>query len=277
MRHLWRELRRRKLGMAGGIVLLLVATAALAAPALAPFPPKKLAVESRLSPPGPVHLLGTDHLGRDVLSRILYGSRTSLWVGGVVALVSAILGLVVGLLSGYFPRLDMVLMRITDGMMAFPAILLALAIVAATGPSAYNVIVALTLVYSPRVGRVVRAAVLTVRNLEYVLAIEAMGGRPVRILIRHILPNVLAPALVQISIIFAYAVLAEAGLSFLGVGVPPEEPTWGNIMAEGRHYLQKAPWITLFAGAAISVTVLGINLIGDALRDAFDPRLRGGY
>jgi peptide/nickel transport system permease protein len=263
--------------MAGGIVLLLVATAALAAPALAPFPPKKLAVESRLSPPGPVHLLGTDHLGRDVLSRILYGSRTSLWVGGVVALVSAILGLVVGLLSGYFPRLDMVLMRITDGMMAFPAILLALAIVAATGPSAYNVIVALTLVYSPRVGRVVRAAVLTVRNLEYVLAIEAMGGRPVRILIRHILPNVLAPALVQISIIFAYAVLAEAGLSFLGVGVPPEEPTWGNIMAEGRHYLQKAPWITLFAGAAISVTVLGINLIGDALRDAFDPRLRGGY
>jgi peptide/nickel transport system permease protein len=140
----------------------------------------------------------------------------------------------------------------------------------------YNVIIALTLVYSPRVGRVVRAAVLTVRHLEYVLAIEAMGGRPMRILTRHILPNILAPALVQVSIIFAYAVLAEAGLSFLGVGVSPEEPTWGNIMAEGRHYLQKAPWITLFAGAAISVTVLGINLIGDALRDAFDPRLRGG-
>jgi len=276
MRQLWRELRRRKLGMAGVIVLVLVAVAALSAPALAPYPPKKLAVEARLTPPGPTHLFGTDHLGRDVFSRILYGGRTSLWVGGVVALVSALFGLVTGLLSGYFPRLDGVLMRIMDGMMAFPAILLALAIVAATGPSVFNVMIALTLVYSPRVARVVRAAVLTVRHLEYVQAIEALGGQTVRILARHILPNIYAPVLVQVSIIFAYAILAEAGLSFLGVGASPEEPTWGNILAEGRQYLQKAPWITLFPGAAISVTVLGINLMGDALRDALDPRLRGG-
>jgi peptide/nickel transport system permease protein len=276
MRQLWRELRRRKLGMAGVIVLVLVAVAALSAPALAPYPPKKLAVEARLTPPGPTHLFGTDHLGRDVFSRILYGGRTSLWVGGVVALVSALFGLVTGLLSGYFPRLDGVLMRIMDGMMAFPAILLALAIVAATGPSVFNVMIALTLVYSPRVARVVRAAVLTVRHLEYVQAIEALGGQTLRILARHILPNIFAPVLVQVSIIFAYAILAEAGLSFLGVGASPEEPTWGNILAEGRQYLQKAPWITLFPGAAISVTVLGINLMGDALRDALDPRLRGG-
>ncbi len=276
MRQLWRELRRRKLGMVGVIVLVVVAVAALSAPALAPYPPKKLAVEARLSPPGPTHLFGTDHLGRDVFSRILYGGRTSLWVGGVVALISALFGLITGLLSGYFPRLDSVLMRIMDGMMAFPAILLALAIVAATGPSVFNVIVALTLVYSPRVARVVRAAVLTVRHLEYVQAIEALGGRTPRILTRHILPNIFAPVLVQVSIIFAYAILAEAGLSFLGVGASPEEPTWGNILAEGRQYLQKAPWITLFPGAAISVTVLGINLMGDALRDALDPRLRGG-
>ncbi|MGQ0569483.1 MAG: ABC transporter permease [Armatimonadota bacterium] len=276
MRQLWRELRRRKLGMAGAIVLLLVLVAALSAPALAPYPPRKLAVEARLSPPGRTHLFGTDHLGRDVFSRILYGGRTSLWVGGVVAVVSALFGLVTGLASGYFPRLDSVLMRIMDGMMAFPAILLALAIVAATGPSVANVIIALTLVYSPRVARVVRAAVLTVRHLEYVQAIEALGGRTMRILTRHILPNIFAPVLVQVSIIFAYAILAEAGLSFLGVGASPEEPTWGNVLAEGRQYLQNAPWITLFPGMAISLTVLGINLMGDALRDALDPRLRGG-
>jgi peptide/nickel transport system permease protein len=275
MRQLWRELRRRKLGMAGAIVLLIVMIAALLAPVLATSPPRKLAVQSRLSPPGGGHYFGTDHLGRDVFSRVLYGGRTSLWVGGLVAFLTAFFGLLAGLLSGYFPRLDTVLMRVMDGMMAFPAILLALAILAATGPSTFNVVVALTLVYSPRVARVVRAAVLTVRHLEYITAIEALGGRTGRILTRHILPNVFAPVLVQISITFAYAILAEAGLSFLGVGASPEEPTWGNILAEGRQYLQNAPWITLFPGMAISLTVLGINLMGDALRDALDPRLRG--
>ncbi len=261
--------------MGGAIVLLIVMVAALLAPVLATSPPKKLAVQARLSPPGSAHYFGTDHLGRDVFSRVLYGGRTSLWVGGLVAFLTAFFGLLAGLSSGYFPRLDTVLMRVMDGMMAFPAILLALAILAATGPSTFNVVVALTLVYSPRVARVVRAAVLTVRHLEYVTAIEALGGKTGRILIRHILPNVFAPVLVQISITFAYAILAEAGLSFLGVGASPEEPTWGNILAEGRQYLQIAPWITLFPGTAISLTVLGINLMGDALRDALDPRLRG--
>ncbi len=276
MLRFWRELRRRKLGMAGVFVLLVITAAALAAPVLATFPPKKLAVPDRLSAPSRAHFFGTDHLGRDVFSRILYGGRTSLWVGGLVALASALFGLMLGLTSGYFPRLDAVLMRIMDGMMAFPAILLALAIVAATGPSATNVVIALTLVYTPRIARVARAAVLTVRHLEYVQAIEALGGRAGRILVRHIFPNTLAPVLVQVSITFAYAILAEAGLSFLGVGPSPLEPTWGNILAEGRQYLQNAPWITLFPGLAISLTVLGINLLGDALRDALDPRLRGG-
>jgi peptide/nickel transport system permease protein len=276
VKQLWRELRRRKLGMAGAIVLAVIAVAALSAPRLAPFPPKKLTVDARLSPPGAPYYLGTDHLGRDVFSRILYGGRTSLWVGGVVAVVSAFFGLLGGLAAGYFPRLDGPLMRIMDGMMAFPAILLALAIVAATGPSVFNVMIALTLVYSPRIARVARAAVLTIRHLEYIQAIEAMGGGTARVLVRHILPNIFAPVMVQVSIIFAYAILAEAGLSFLGVGASPEDPTWGNILAEGRQYLQRAPWITLFPGIAISITVLGINLVGDALRDALDPRLRGG-
>lgn len=276
MRRFWRELRRRKLGMAGVFVLIVITTAALAAPLLATAPPKKLAVQDRLGAPSATHFFGTDHLGRDVFSRILYGGRTSLWVGGLVALASAIFGLLLGLTSGYFPRVDAVLMRVMDGMMAFPAILLALAIVAATGPSALNVVIALTLVYTPRIARVARAAVLTVRHLEYVQAIEALGGRAARILVRHIFPNTLAPVLVQVSITFAYAILAEAGLSFLGVGPSPIEPTWGNILAEGRQYLQNAPWITLFPGLAISLTVLGINLMGDALRDALDPRLRGG-
>lgn len=276
MRQLWRELRRRKLGMAGVIVLLIVAAAALLAPTLAPYPPKKLAVEARLTPPGAPYYLGTDHLGRDVFSRILYGGRTSLWVGSIVAVASGALGLLGGLSAGYFTRLDGLLMRVMDGMMAFPAILLALAIVAATGPSVTNVMIALTLVYSPRIARVARAVVLTVRHLEYIQAIEAIGGSTGRVMLRHILPNIFAPVFVQVSIIFAYAILAEAGLSFLGVGSSPEDPTWGNILAEGRHYLQRAPWITLFPGMAISVTVLGINLMGDALRDALDPRLRGG-
>jgi peptide/nickel transport system permease protein len=276
MKRFWRELRRRKLGMVGVFVLIVITAAALAAPLLATTPPKKLSVQDRLSAPSAAHLFGTDHLGRDIFSRILYGGRTSLWVGGLVAMSSAFLGLLLGLTSGYFQRLDAILMRVMDGMMAFPAILLALAIVAATGPSALNVVIALTLVYTPRIARVARAAVLTVRHLEYVQAIEALGGRAGRILTRHIFPNTLAPVLVQVSITFAYAILAEAGLSFLGVGPSPIEPTWGNILAEGRQYLQNAPWITLFPGLAISLTVLGINLMGDALRDALDPRLRGG-
>jgi peptide/nickel transport system permease protein len=276
VRQFWRELRRRKLGLIGVVVLVVIAAAALAAPFLAATSPKRLSVQQRLTPPGRAYYFGTDHLGRDVFSRILYGGRTSLWVGGLVAVVSAAVGLLLGLTSGYFPRLDSVLMRVMDGMMAFPAILLALAIVAATGPSALNVVAALTLVYTPRIARVARAAVLTVRHLEYVQAIEALGGHPARVLVRHIFPNTLAPVLVQVSITFAYAILAEAGLSFLGVGPSPVEPTWGNILAEGRQYLQNAPWITLFPGIAISLTVLGINLMGDALRDALDPRLRGG-
>lgn len=275
MRRVLQTLGRRWLVMFGLAALLTVIFAALAAPWLTSHSPTKLRVQDRLQSPSAIHWFGTDHLGRDVYARVLYGARVSLRVGAGVALASAVAGTTAGLAAGYFRHVDNILMRIMDGMMAFPGLLLALAIMAAVGPSELNIMAALTVVYIPRVTRVVRSSVLAVRGLEYVQAVEALGGSDTRILLRHILPNCLPPLLVQISFTFAYAVLAEAALSFLGVGTPPDQPTWGNILSEGREFMLKAPWMTLFPGSAISVTVLGINLLGDALRDALDPRLRG--
>lgn len=275
MQRLLRTIRRRRLVLIGLLVVLTVVLGALLAPLLTSYSPTKLKVQERLRAPSASHLFGTDHLGRDIYARVLYGARVSLRVGAGVALTSALLGTAVGLTAGYFRRLDNPIMRVMDGMMAFPGLLLALAIMAAVGPSELNILAALTVVYTPRVARVVRSSVITVRGLDFVQAVEALGGRDGRILLRHILPNCLAPLMVQVSFTFAYAVLAEAALSFLGAGTPPDQPSWGNILSEGREFIQRAPWITLFPGAAISVTVLGINLLGDALRDALDPRLRG--
>src|SRR5262245_57100666 len=228
----------------------------------------------RFTPPGPSFWLGTDNFGRNLLSRVVYGARLSLEIGFGVMVLSGLAGTLIGAAAGYYRRLDDVLMRAMDALMAFPAVLLAIGIAAALGPSMGNAMIALTAVYTPRTARIVRAAVLVVRELEYVQAARAAGAHHSRVLLRHVLPNCLAPLIVQLTFIFAYAVLTEAILSFLGMGPQPPTPTWGNIIAEGRGYMREAPWIALFPGLAIAVTVLGLNLLGDGLRDALDPRLR---
>jgi peptide/nickel transport system permease protein len=268
-------LGRRRVTLVGAVLVGLNVLVAALAPALAPSDPLLLDVKNRLQAPGAGHWFGTDDVGRDVLSRVLYGARVSVKVGGLVVALSVTAGLVVGLAAGYYPRLDGILMRVMDGLMAFPAIILAIALMASLGPSLDNVIVALAVVYTPRIARIVRGSVLVVRELPYVEAARALGVSDPGIVARHVLPNCLSPVIVQATFIFALAVLGEAALSFLGVGAPPFVPSWGNILAEGRLYIQQAPWLTLFPGAAIMATILGLNLFGDGLRDVLDPKLRG--
>jgi len=263
----------RRTSMIGLVLLVVIALAALLAPLVAPYSPTKLSIANRLHAPSPTFLFGTDDLGRDVFSRMLYAARTSLLIGLAVVVLSSAIGIVLGLFAGFFRRLDTPLSRIIDAMMAFPDILLAIALVAALGPSAANVVVALGIVYAPRLARVVRASTLVIRELPYVEAARALGVPTPVILVRHVLRNVASPLLVQGTFIFANAILAEAGLSFLGVGVSPEVPTWGSMIAVGRQYMDQAGWIMTFPGAAIVVTVLSLQLVGDGLRDLLDPRL----
>lgn len=274
LERLRRFARKRKLVMVGGAIVVLVLGAALAAGWLAPDDPQALAVSERLIAPGGSHPMGTDEFGRDVYSRVLFGTRLSLGVGFSVVVFSTVFGVLFGLLAGYYRRADGILMRFMDGMMAFPDILLAIALMASLGANVFNVIVALGVVYTPRIARVVRSAVLVIREMEYVQAVIALGAPSARVLLRHILPNAMSPIIVQGTFTFAYAVLAEAALSFLGVGVPPHIPSWGTILSGGRLYMQQAPWVTICPGMAIIITVLGLNLLGDGLRDMLDPRLR---
>lgn len=274
-----RSLLRRLAGQIGpvaGLVVLVVAVlCSLFAPVLTHYDPLKLNVLDRLSAPSRTHLLGTDDFGRDVYSLVLYGGRASLLVGGLVMILTSVIGVLFGVVAGFSRVLDNLLMRIMDGLMAFPAIVLAIALMAALGPRLSNVIVALSIVYAPRTARLIRSTVVVIRELQYVEAAQALGAESVRIVWRHILPNTLAPLLVQATFMFAYAVLAEAALSFLGVGAPPYIPTWGNIISTGRLYIQDAPWIIWFPGLAIILVGLGLNLLGDGLRDLLDPRFRG--
>ena len=272
-----RLLLRRKIAVLGAALLVLDVVVALLAPALARWDPQRLDVKARLAPPGEVHWMGTDDVGRDVWSRVIHGTRLSMVVGGAVVLLSFASGIAFGLLGGYYRRLDNVLMRIMDGLMAFPGIILAIALMASLGPSVVNVIVALGIVQVPRVARIVRGSVLVIRETPYVEAALALGVPDRTVLWKHVLPNCLSPVIVQGTFIFAAAVLGEAALSFLGVGVPPQVPSWGNVLAEGRLYLQQAPWLTLFPGAAIMTCILGLNLFGDGLRDLLDPKLRGAH
>ena len=272
---LWRALGRSRSTMVGGAIVLAVVLIAIFAPLLSPYDPLEIEVNRRLVGPAPAHLFGTDNLGRDILSRVIHGARISLTVGSLVVLCAAGAGTVLGLLAGYSHRLDRILMRIMDGLMAFPTTLLAIALMAALGARLSNVIIALAIVFTPRVARVVRSVTLVLRELDYVQAAQALGARDARILARHVLPNCLAPVIVQSTFIFAESVLAEAALSFLGVGLPPYIPSWGTIITTGRMFMQIAPWITIFPGLAILVSVLGLNLLGDGLRDLADPRLRG--
>jgi peptide/nickel transport system permease protein len=253
----------------GSIVLM-----ALLAALIAPPDPLRNNFRSRLGAPNDVHWRGTDRAGRDVLSRIVHGSQVSLRIGLMVVLFTGVCGAVIGGLAGYFRHLDNVVMRVMDAMMAFPGILLAIAIAAVLGPSEFNAVLALSITYTPRTARVARAAVLVVREMPYVEAARAVGAGHARILLTHVLPNGLTPLIVQLSYIFAIAILAEAVLSFIGVGPPPPMPTFGNIIADGRDFVQEAPWICLYPGLAIAVAVLGLNLIGDGLRDALDPRMK---
>jgi peptide/nickel transport system permease protein len=256
-----------------GLFAIIVAAAAFV-PLISPADPNKLAMRARFLPPSWDYLFGTDNFGRSQLARVVYGAQLSLLIGTSVVVLNAVFGTLIGAVSGYFRRVDNSLMRLNDALMAFPAIILALAITAVLGPSTLNAIVALAIVYVPRTARIVRASVLVVREAEYVQAAIAAGAGHWRILRHHILPNSMAPLIVQLSFLFAYAVLAEATLSFLGLGAPAPTPTWGNIMAEGRQYMREAPWIIAIPGAALAITVMGLNLLGDGLRDVLDPRLK---
>ena len=270
----FRALRKNPNMAFGFVVITLMLFIAVFAPFLGTSDPTFLVPLDRLIPPGADHFFGTDQLGRDVYSRVLYGSRVSLQVGAGVALSVIALGLLFGLISGYNRLADKIIMRIADGMMAIPAFLLAIALMTLLGPSLRNVIIALTIASVPETTRLVRSLVLSLREQEYVTAARAVGCGPVRIVARHVLPNTVAPVLVLGSFITAAAIISEAGLSFLGAGIPADTPSWGNIMGQGRQYNQIAIWILFFPGLFLSLTVLGANLIGDGLRDTLDPRLR---
>ncbi|HEX2011281.1 MAG TPA: ABC transporter permease [Roseateles sp.] len=269
-----KQLVRRRIVLLAMIVLAAIAALAIGAEAFGRFDPNDTAVLERLRGPSGAHWLGTDELGRDIYARIVHGGRYSLMIAAGTALGAVLMGTFLGLVAGFFKRLDGPLMRLVDAMMSFPDILLAIALVAILGPSMFNVVLALVLVYTPRVARVVRASTLVLRELLFVEAARAVGVGTARILWRHILPNLLSPVLVQLSFIFAYAILAEAGLSFLGVGVPPEIPTWGTMVAGSQSYAHKAFWVVLFPGLAIIFTALSLQLVGDGVRDLLDPKLK---
>jgi peptide/nickel transport system permease protein len=258
----------------GFLLFALVVLSAIFASWLAPFDPMRNNFRTRFIAPNDTFWLGTDRFGRDVLSRTLHGGQVSLRIGLGVALFTGLVGGLIGALAGFVRRLDDPLMRFMDALMAFPAVLLAIALAAALGPSEMNVIFALSIAYVPRTARVMRAGVMVVREFPFVEGARSIGASPGRVLFRHILPNAMAPLVVQQTYVFALAILAEAVLSFLGVGPPPPTPTLGGIIAEGRDYIQESPWISLVPGVAIAMTVLGLNLMGDGLRDALDPRLR---
>lgn len=265
-------LRRHPTIVIGAILLLLVTLAAIIAPWVT-RDPILLEPINRLKPPSAEFWLGTDSLGRDVFARTVHGARISLLVGLTVAIISVLSGLVIGLLAGYFNRVDAVVMRIMDGVMAIPAILLAIALVALLGASVQVVIIAIAIPEIPRVTRLVRAVVLSVRDLPFVEAARSNGTRVAKLLRRHILPSTVAPLIVQGTFICASAILTEAGLSFLGAGTPPEIPTWGNMIASSRLYLQLAPWTIFAPGICLALVVLAVNLVGDGLRDRLDPRI----
>jgi peptide/nickel transport system permease protein len=269
-----RRLLHHRLFLLGLALFLIVVLAAILAPWIAPLDPNKLAMRYKFQSPNENFLFGTDNFGRSLWSRVIWGARLSMFIGSAVVAINAVAGTAIGAAAGYFRKLDNALMRINDALMAFPAVLLAIGVTAILGPSVNDVIIALGIVYTPRTARIVRSSVIVLREMEYVQAAVAAGAGHWRILRRHILPNAMAPLIVQLSFLFAYAVLTEATLSFLGVGAVPPTPTWGNIMAEGRQYMTDAPWIIAIPGVALMITVLGLNLLGDGLRDVLDPRLR---
>ena len=268
-----RRLFRNRAILIGAIILAIVLLAAILAPWIAPYAPNKLSIVNKLKAPSLAHVFGTDEFGRDIFSRAIYAGRISLLVSLGVVCISTVLGVVMGVAAGFFRKLDTPISRLLDAMMSFPDILLAIALVAALGPSLTTVILALGITYAPRLARIVRGSTLVLRELPYIEAAVAMGLPTWQILTRHVLLNLASPILVQATFVFASAMLAEASLSFLGVGVSTDMPTWGTMLASGREYMNNAPWLMVFPGLAIVFSVLALQLLGDGLRDLVDPRL----
>lgn len=271
----WRRLWRQKSAVVGGIIILIFVVLAIFAPYLTPYPYDGNDLYNRLKAPSAEHWFGTDDQGRDIFTRVIYGARISLWVGLFSVLGSAVVGSFLGIIAGYFGRwVDMLISRIFDIMLAFPSILLAIAIVAILGPSLENALLAIAIINIPTFGRLVRSTVLSIKEQEYIMAARAQGMKNLRIIFYHILPNSLAPIIVQGTLSIATAILEAAALGFLGLGAQPPEPEWGKMLSDSRALIQQAPWTVFFPGMCIMLTVLGFNLMGDGLRDALDPKMK---
>ena len=274
----WRALRRAartRLAPFGAVVVFVAVVMALAAPLLSPHDPLKQNLDNSLAPPGRTHVLGTDNVGRDVLSRVIWGTRVSLIAGVVSVALAAVTGSLLGLLAGYAGgRVDGLVMRAMDAVLSFPPLVLALALGAVLGAGLSGVLIALGVVYTPTFARLMRGQVLSIKARDYIDAARALGASGLRVACHHIVPNAATPIIVQASLSVAFAILAEASLSFLGLGIQPPQPSWGSMINAGRGYMQQAPWIVFGPGAALFVTVVGLNFVGDAVRDALDPRLR---
>jgi peptide/nickel transport system permease protein len=271
----WRRFRKNKMALVGlGIVVFFILLA-IFAPLLAPYDFKEQNLAERLQPPSSKHLFGTDDFGRDIFSRVIYGARISLWVGFFSVLGSVIVGSLLGIIAGYYGRwIDGIISRLFDIMLAFPSILLAIGIVAVLGPSLQNALIAIAVINIPNFGRLIRSRVLSIKQEEYVMAAKAIGMSDTRILFHHILPNSMAPIIVQGTLAIATAIIEAAALGFLGLGAQPPNPEWGKMLADSKDFLTQAPWTMIFPGLAIMLTVLGFNLMGDGLRDALDPRMK---
>lgn len=268
-------LTMNKAAMVGAIIILFYILVALFAPLLAPYDPYEINLENKLIPPSIDHWMGTDDKGRDILSRILYGSRLSMGIGITAVIFGAFFGIIFGLIAGYYGKwIDSTIMRIMDILLAFPGILLALAIISALGPGLINVTIAVGAYSIPLFARIVRGSTLEVKRLEYIDAVRSLGADDLTIIFKHILPNILSPIIVQGTLRLATVILSAAGLSFLGLGAQPPSPEWGTMLSSGRDFLFSAPYIAIFPGLAISILVLGFNIFGDGLRDAFDPRMK---
>jgi peptide/nickel transport system permease protein len=270
-----KRLRRNKSAVAGAVIAIALLLIAILAPVIAPHDPLEQDLANRLSAPTASHLLGTDDLGRDIISRIIYGTRISLRVGLISVGIALVIGTFLGSVAGYYGmKIDSIIMRLMDIMLAFPSTLLAIGVVAVLGPSLNNAMIAIGVVAIPQYARIVRSSVLSVKTTEYIEAARALGATDARIIFRHVLPNCLAPIIVQATLGVATAILDAAALSFLGLGAQPPTPEWGAMLAGGRPFLRLAPWVIAFPGIAIVIVVMGLNLFGDGLRDALDPRLK---
>lgn len=275
MKEFASQLVKDKVGLIGAIGILLIVIVSLFASVIAPFSPEKMYTDAILQSPNATYFFGTDEFGRDIFSRIIYGAQVSVKVSVIAVGIGATLGLIFGLISGYFQgKVDSIIMRVMDVLFAFPDILLALAIVAVLGANITNTMIAIGIVFTPVFTRTVRAATISIKENEYIQSAVAIGVRPFQIIIRHVLPNIIAPFIVQVTLALSGAILTEAALSFLGLGVQPPNPSWGSMLNESRTYMEFAPWTIIFPAAAIVITIFCFNLLGDSLRDILDPKMK---